>query len=74
MCDPFYALMLANILGPDYIVWDKLPQSALKSQARLDESFFQSHGRKDRGDPRRRETQSKVEPQFQYSSKTRKAT
>ena len=23
MCDPFYVLMLANILGPDYIVWDK---------------------------------------------------
>jgi hypothetical protein len=23
MCDPFYVLMLANILGKDYIVWDK---------------------------------------------------
>src|ERR1043166_5056857 len=23
MCDPFYVLMLANILGPGYIVWDK---------------------------------------------------
>ena len=23
MCDPFYMLMLINILGPDYIVWDK---------------------------------------------------
>src|ERR1041385_6706004 len=23
MCDPFYMLMLMNILGPGYIVWDK---------------------------------------------------
>src|SRR6478672_3257444 len=23
MCDAFYMLMLINILGPDYIVWDK---------------------------------------------------
>jgi uncharacterized protein DUF4442 len=23
MCDPFYMLMLINILGRDYIVWDK---------------------------------------------------
>src|SRR5690242_6864509 len=23
MVDPFYMLMLINILGPDYIVWDK---------------------------------------------------
>lgn len=23
MCDPFYMLMLINILGKDYIVWDK---------------------------------------------------
>jgi acyl-coenzyme A thioesterase PaaI-like protein len=23
MCDPFYALILARILGSDYIVWDK---------------------------------------------------
>jgi Domain of unknown function (DUF4442) len=23
MCDPFYMLMLINILGPGYIVWDK---------------------------------------------------
>lgn len=23
MTDPFYALMLAHILGPDYIVWDR---------------------------------------------------
>src|SRR5262245_164335 len=23
MCDPFFMLILANHLGPDYIVWDK---------------------------------------------------
>src|SRR5947209_1560526 len=23
MCDPFFMLMLINILGPEYIVWDK---------------------------------------------------
>ena len=23
MCDPFYMLMLINVLGPEYIVWDK---------------------------------------------------
>jgi acyl-coenzyme A thioesterase PaaI-like protein len=23
MTDPFYALMLAQILGPDYVIWDK---------------------------------------------------
>ena len=23
MCDPFYMLMLINILGPGYVVWDK---------------------------------------------------
>jgi acyl-coenzyme A thioesterase PaaI-like protein len=23
MCDPYYALMLIRLLGPDYVVWDK---------------------------------------------------
>jgi hypothetical protein len=34
MCDPFYVLMLANILGPDYIVWDKAANIRFKSPAK----------------------------------------
>jgi hypothetical protein len=34
MTDPFYMLMLINILGPDYIVWDKAAQIEFKKPGR----------------------------------------
>jgi hypothetical protein len=34
MCDPFYMLMLINILGPNYIVWDKAATIRFKKPGR----------------------------------------
>jgi acyl-coenzyme A thioesterase PaaI-like protein len=66
MCDPFYALMLVNILGPDYIVWDKAATIRFKkpgkgimrasfhlTEQRINEIRIQA------------DSQTKVEPQFQ---------
>jgi acyl-coenzyme A thioesterase PaaI-like protein len=66
MCDPFYMLMLINILGPDYIVWDKAatirfirPGKGLVSATFniTEEQIAQIRAAAD--------FQSKVEPQFQ---------
>ena len=66
MCDPFYMLMLINILGPDYIVWDKAAtirfkrpgKGVMKAAFRLTEVQIAEIRAA-------AETQPKVEPQFQ---------
>ena len=66
MCDPFYMLMLINILGPDYIVWDKAAtirfkrpgKGVMKAAFRLTEAQIEEIRAA-------AETQPKVEPQFQ---------
>ena len=48
--DPFFMIMLINILGPDYVVWDKAAairfkrpgRSALTATFRLDEAEIQA--------------------------------
>jgi uncharacterized protein DUF4442 len=66
MCDPFYMLMLINILGPDYIVWDKAAtirfkrpgKGVMKAAFRLTEAqIAEIRAAAD--------TQPKVEPHFQ---------
>ncbi|MGC2696945.1 MAG: DUF4442 domain-containing protein [Candidatus Angelobacter sp.] len=66
MCDPFYVLMLANILGPGYIVWDKAASIRFKKPGKglmkasfhfTDEQISQIRTAAD--------VQPKVEPQFQ---------
>jgi uncharacterized protein DUF4442 len=66
MCDPFYMLMLINILGPGYIVWDKAAtirfkkpgKGVMKAAFRLTEAQIAEIRAA-------AETQPKVEPQFQ---------
>jgi hypothetical protein len=66
MVDPFYMLMLINILGPDYIVWDKAATIRFKKPGKgvMKASFHLSDAQiaeiRAAAD-----TQSKVEPQFQ---------
>lgn len=66
MCDPFYALMLVNILGPDYIVWDKAATIRFKKPGKgiMRASFHLSeeHITEIRTQA---DSQPKVEPQFQ---------
>lgn len=68
MCDPFYMLMLINILGPDYIVWDKAAgirfkrpgKGTVKARFELSEEQIQEIRRG-------ANTLGKVEPQFQVT-------
>jgi Domain of unknown function (DUF4442) len=66
MCDPFYMLMLMNILGPDYIIWDKAATIRFKKPGKglMRASFHLSEEQTDEI-RRAAETQPKVEPQFQ---------
>jgi uncharacterized protein YxjI len=65
MVDPFYMLMLMNILGPDYIVWDKAASIRFKKPGKgvMKASFHLSDAQiaeiRAAAD-----TQPKVEPQF----------
>ena len=43
MCDPFYMLMLINILGPDYIVWTGRYHPLQEARQRHDEGQLPSH-------------------------------
>jgi hypothetical protein len=73
MCDPFYALMLANILGPDYIVWDKAAAIRFKKPGKgLMKASFNLTEEKIAEIRAAAETQSKVEPQFQVLVKDAK--
>jgi hypothetical protein len=66
MCDPFYVIMLANILGPEYSVWDKAAtirfkepgKGVMKASFRLTEEKIAAI----RADA---EAHPKVEPMFQ---------
>lgn len=66
MCDPFYVLMLANILGPDYIVWDKAANIRFRKPGKgLMKASFHLTEEKIVEIRAAGETQSKVEPLFQ---------
>src|SRR6476661_1695311 len=66
MCDPFYMLMLINILGPDYIVWDKAATIRFKKPGKgLMKATFELTEEKIAEIRAAAETQPKVEPQFQ---------
>jgi hypothetical protein len=66
MCDPFYMLMLINILGPDYIVWDKAASIRFKKPGTgLMKATFELTEEKIAEIRAAAEIQPKVEPQFQ---------
>jgi hypothetical protein len=66
MCDPFYMLMLINILGPDYIVWDKAASIRFKKPGKgVMKATFELTEEKIAEIRAAAETQPKVEPQFQ---------
>jgi hypothetical protein len=66
MCDPFYMLMLINILGPDYIVWDKAATVRFKKPGKgLMKATFQLSKEQIAEIRAAADTQPKVEPQFQ---------
>jgi acyl-coenzyme A thioesterase PaaI-like protein len=65
MCDPFYVLMLANILGPDYIVWDKAANIRFKKPGKgVMKAIFELTKEKI-AEIRAAADQAKVEPLFQ---------
>lgn len=66
MVDPFYMLMLINILGPGYIVWDKAANIRFKKPGRgVMKATFELTEEKIAEIRAAAETQPKVEPQFQ---------
>lgn len=66
MCDPFYVLMLANILGKDYIVWDKAATIRFKRPGKgLMKASFHLTEEKIAEIRAAADSQPKVEPQFQ---------
>jgi hypothetical protein len=66
MVDPFYMLMLINILGPDYIVWDKAAAIRFKKPGKgVMKATFELTEEKIAEIRAAAETQPKVEPQFQ---------
>ncbi|MGZ4897765.1 MAG: DUF4442 domain-containing protein [Candidatus Angelobacter sp.] len=66
MCDPFYMLMLINILGPDYIVWDKAATIRFKKPGKgVMKATFELTEEKIAEIRAAAETQPKVEPLFQ---------
>lgn len=66
MVDPFYMLMLINILGPDYIVWDKAANIRFKKPGKgVMKATFELTEEKIAEIRAAAETQPKVEPQFQ---------
>lgn len=70
MCDPFYVLMLANILGRDYIVWDKAASIRFKKPGKgLMKASFHLTEEKIAEIRAAADSQPKVEPQFQVQVK-----
>jgi Domain of unknown function (DUF4442) len=66
MCDPFYMLMLINILGPEYIVWDKAATIRFKKPGKgVMKATFQLTEEQIDEIRAAAEIQPKVEPQFQ---------
>ncbi|HET9792439.1 MAG TPA: DUF4442 domain-containing protein [Candidatus Angelobacter sp.] len=65
MCDPFYMLMLINILGPDYIVWDKAAAIRFKRPGKgLVKATFTIPQEKIAEIRAAADSQPKVEPEF----------
>ncbi|MGE5322147.1 MAG: DUF4442 domain-containing protein, partial [Actinomycetota bacterium] len=66
MCDPFYMVMLINILGPDYIVWDKSATIRFKKPGKgLVKATFHISEARIAEIRAAADAQGKVEPQFQ---------
>jgi len=66
MVDPFYMLMLINILGPDYIVWDKAATIRFKKPGKgLMKAAFHLSDEQIAAIRSAADSQPKVEPQFQ---------
>jgi uncharacterized protein DUF4442 len=66
MVDPFYMLMLINILGPDYIVWDKAATIRFKKPGKgIMKANFHLSEEQLAEIRAAAESQPKVEPQFQ---------
>lgn len=66
MCDPLYMLMLINILGPDYIVWDKSAVIRFKRPGKgTVKAVFQISPDKIAEIKAAANSQEKVEPMFQ---------
>jgi len=65
MCDPFYMLMLINILGPGYIVWDKAAAIRFKKPGKgLVKATFTVSEEKIAEIRAAADSQPKVEPEF----------
>lgn len=70
MVDPFYMLMLINILGPDYVVWDKAANIRFKKPGKgVMKATFELTEEKIAEIRAAAEMQPKVEPQFQVQIK-----
>ena len=66
MVDPFYMLMLINILGPDYIVWDKAANIRFKKPGKgVMKAIFELTEDKLAEIRAAAETAPKLEPLFQ---------
>ena len=68
MCDPFYMLMLINILGPEYIVWDKAATIRFKRPGKgVVKAVFQLSDEQIAQIKAAADAQGKVEPEFQVT-------
>lgn len=68
MCDPFYMVMLINILGPDYIVWDKAASIRFRKPGKgLVKATFHIPEERIVEIRAAADSQGKVEPQFQIA-------
>jgi Domain of unknown function (DUF4442) len=68
MCDPFFMLMLINILGKDYIVWDKAASIRFKKPGKgLVKATFEIPEERIAEIRAAADSQGKVEPQFQVA-------
>src|ERR1051325_6595999 len=75
MVDPFYMLMLMNILGADYIVWDKAAKLRFKKPGKgMMKAAFHLSEEQIAEIRRAADTQPKVEPQFQVIIKDAEGT
>lgn len=68
MCDPFYVLMLINILGPGYVVWDKAATIRFKRPGKgLVKATFTIPEEKIAEIRAAADSQTKAEPEFHVS-------
>ena len=72
MCDPFYMLMLIELLGPDYIVWDKAASIRFRRPGKgLVRARFEITPEKLAEIRAAAQAKGKVEPEFQVEVKDR---